>query len=303
MGAATGMITAHVWKALQRPPRTHRLFQLASVDVPAPRRLPISNSLLGLLLALLAGAIFLSREFSSMLSLLIFFAIPLVVANVIFIAPLYGLRWALRSSRLIARLRRSGAYELLCLMPPGPLNVNWMLCTATLYKSIGTAALEARALWPTRMFLIVPLVVFLTIQSGMLDQPGLNVLIMGLYLALFVLWFRLEDMQSLTLGGLLGMLVPTFTHDYLQVRISAITGFLAVQFISYVAAFILFQAALPALYAALNFNTWLADLSRPALALTLLWALREGMLWAFWSHLLDRLQAGPEVRLMLGHRV
>lgn len=297
------MITPHVWKALHRPPRTHRLFQLAAVDLPAPRRLPISNSLLGLLLAVLAGAIFFSREFSSMLSLLIFFAIPLVVANVIFIAPLYGLRWALRSSSLIARLRYSGAYELLCLTPPGPLNVNWMICTATLYKSIGTAALDARTLWPTRMFLIVPLVVFLTIQSSVLNQPGLNVLVMSLYLALFVLWFRLEDMQSLALGGLLGMLIPTFTHDQIQVRISAITGYLTVQFISYVATFILFQAALPALYNALNFNTWLADLSRPALALAFLWALREGLLWTLWAHLLDRLQAGPEVRLLLGHRV
>jgi hypothetical protein len=297
------MITLHVWNALQRPPRTHRLFQLAAADLPPPRNLPVSNNILLLGLVLLTGAAFFSRDFSSIISLLIFAAIPLAAANVVFTGPIYGLRWALRSSQLIARLRRSGAYELLCLTPPGSLNVNWMACTAVLYKVIGTSALDARTLWPARMLLALPLVIYLTIQTGALVQPGLNVVVMALYLLLFIVWFRLEDMQSMALGGLLGMLVPSFTRDRLEVRVVTLASYLGIQFASYSAAFFLFQVVLPRLFALLNFDTWLADLSRPTLALALLWSLREGFLRVAWTHLLDRLQSGPEVRLTLGHRV
>lgn len=294
------MITLYIWNALHRPPRTHRLFQLAVADLPPPRRLPVSNNLLLFGLALLTGAAFFSREFSSLISLLIFVTIPLAAANVIFTGPIYGLRWAMRSALLLARLRRSGVYELLCLTPPGPLNVNWMACTAILYKVVGTAALDVRSLWPARMLLALPLVIYLTLQSGTLDQPGLNVVVMAAYLLLFIVWFCLEDMQSLALGGLLGMLSPTFTHDRLEVRAAAIVSYLGIQIASYSGAFFLFQVVLPRL---LNFETWLADLARPTLALALLWSLREGILQAAWSHLLSRLQAGPEVRLTLGHRV
>ena len=297
------MITPHVWNALQRPPRTHRLFQLASSDQLSPGRLPLSNNILLLALVLLTGAAFFSREFSSFISLLIFVAIPLAATNVIFTGPIYGLRWAVRSSQLIARLRRSGAYELLCLTPPGPLNVNWMACTAVLYKVIGTAALDARTLWPARMLLALPLVVYLTIQSGALEQQGVNVIVMSLYLVLFIIWFRLEDMQSMALGGLLGMLIPSFTRDRLEVRIGTLVSYFSIQFASYASAFVLFHMALPLLYASLDFDNWLADVSRPALALALLWSLREAILWFAWTHLLKRLQAGPEVRLVLGHRV
>jgi hypothetical protein len=297
------MITPHLWNALQRPPRTHRLFQLASPDSVRPRPVPVSNHVLLLALALLTGAAFFSREFSSVLSLLIFIAIPLAAANVIFTGPIYGLRWAVRSAQLIAHLRRSGAYELLCLTPPGPLNVNWMACTAVLYKAIGTSALDARTLWPARMLLTLPMVVYLTIQSGVLEQPGLNVVVMGLFLVMFIFWLRLEDMQSMALGGLLGMLVPSLTLDRLEVRLGTLASYLGIQFTCYTGAFILFESALSRLYALLNFDTWPADLSRPALALAVLWALRESILWLVWTRLLNRLQAWPEVRLMLGHRV
>lgn len=297
------MITLHVWNALQRPPRTHRLFQLVSTDTHKPGKLPVSNGIVWIALAIVTGAAFLSREFSSILSLLIFVTIPLAATNVIFTGLIYGLRWSVRSAQLIARLRRSGAYELLCLTPPGPLNVNWMACTAVLYKVIGTAALDARTLWPARMLLALPLVVFLTIQSNVLEQQGINVIVMSLYLLMFIAWFRIEDMQSMALGGLLGMLIPTFTRDALEVRIATLVSYFGIQFVSYASAFVLFQAVLPPLYASLNFDNWLADVSRPMLALALLWSLRESILFFAWTHLLNRLQAGPEVRLTLGHRV
>lgn len=302
MGAAAGMITSHVWNALQRPPRTHRLFQLAAAD-STPRTLRIPNNILLPGLALLTGAAFFSREFSSILSLLIFAAIPLAAANIIFTGPIYGLRWAVRSAQLIARLRRSGVYELLCLTPPGPLNVNWMTCTAVLYKVVGTAALDARTLWPARMLLALPLIVYFTIQTGTLNQPGLNVVVMGTYLLLCILWFRLEDMQSMALGGVLAMLIPTLTRDRLEVRAAATVSYLGIQIASYSSAVFLFQTVLPRLFALLNFDTWLADIARPTLALVLLWSLREIFLHRAWSHLLERLQTGPEVRLTLGHRV
>lgn len=297
------MISRRIWNAIKRPPRVHPLFRYVAADsVLSPGR-SISSTAVFFIVLLLTVAALISREFSSALSLIIFLTIPLLVANFVFTGPIYGLRWAMRSGQAVATLRRLGSYDLLCLTPPGALNINWLTCTAVLHRHIGTTLLQSQSLWPGRMFLVLPLVIFLSIQANVVGQPGLNTLVMSLYLLLTVVWFYLEDIQSMALGGLLGMLIPTYTSIVLEVNLLTIMVYLLVQLPIYLLVVVLLHTILPAIYTVAGFEGWLADISRPALVLTMLFGLREGILWLLWHHLAQRLHIERKLSLITGWRV
>src|SRR5690606_13154606 len=186
------MITWQVWRAIKQPPRTHRLFRFTLNEVRASQpAIPQNIVIAGIVFLTLAA--FLSREFSSFLSIFILLVIPLTAINFVLTGVIYGLVWAFRSGQTIARLRRTGLYDLLCLTPPGPLNLNWAVCVSVLYKSIGTSPIDMSAIWPARMFLILPLVVYQSIQQGGADRPCLLVLVMGVYLAAVMSWVYIKS--------------------------------------------------------------------------------------------------------------
>ena len=120
------MITWDLWRALHRPPRTHRLFQSILAGKSAPRQRAASTNVVLSGVLLLTLVAFLSREFSSVVSFVILILIPISAAQFILTGLICGLRWASLSVRAIDRLHRSGFYELLCTTPTGPLNIHWV---------------------------------------------------------------------------------------------------------------------------------------------------------------------------------
>lgn len=296
------MITWQLWQALNRPPITHRLFQRTRTGPSAFRPPVISGSAVlgGILLITIVA--FVSRDFSSMIALAILVIIPLATLQFILTGPIHGLRWAAGSARAITRLRRSGSYDLLCMTPPGTLNIHWIVSAAVFHRSMSTFILSSRSLWPTRMSLALPLVIYLTAQMNVMDQPLVNVLVMSLYLASLILWFIVEDTQSVVLGGLLSMLLPTYTHDEFETHVSTIATYLLIQISIYTLVILLLSFMLPSVYSTLGLHGWLADVSRPTLALAVLSGIREGVLYLLWQRLLDRLNAGPETSLLMGYR-
>lgn len=295
------MITWQVWRAIKQPPRTHRLFRLTLDEVRASQP-AIPQNILITGIVFLTIAAFLSREFSSFLSIFILLAIPLTAINFVLTGSIYGLVWAFRSGQTIARLRRTGLYDLLCLTPPGPLNINWAVCVSVLYKSIGTSPVDTSALWPARMFLILPLVVYQSIQQDVADRPWLLVLVMGVYLALFIFWFYIEDVQSTILGGTLGLVIPVHTQDRFEVNVGTIVSYIGLQLLIYMLVILLY-ILLRRLFDTYILTGWLTNLGLPALALLALYFIREGVLRLLWRHLAYQLNAGPEVSLLMGYRV
>jgi hypothetical protein len=296
------MMTWTLWRALQRPPRANRVFQMTLAEPRQTRRMLSNHALIAGVLLLTLIAV-LSREFSSFLSLLILVIIPLTTLNFLLTGPIYGLRWAVQSAAAIARLRRSGLYELLCVAPPGPLNTNWLVCASVFHRLSDGVPLESQSLWPIRLLLSLPIIVYVSLQSGVTDRPVTLGVVMGLYLLLIILWFRIEDVQSMLLGGVLGMFVPAHTQDQVEVNIATIGGYLLIQLLAYLGAILLLYGVLPPLYSRLGFNGWLADYSRPALALFLLASTREVILRLLWQRLCSRLNIRAEVSLMTGYRV
>lgn len=296
------MITWRIWQAMNQPPRAHYLFRMTA---PEPRHLPaqISGKVLVGGTVLLTLAAFFSREFSSMLSLLILLAIPLTAAGIMLTGPIDGLRWAVRAGRALARLRSSGLYTPLCLTPAGAFSINWIVCVGVLHKIIRNPAAEPQSLWPMRLFLILPLTVFLSIQPRDIDRPAPLGLVMGLYLALLVAWFLIEDAQSMALGGLLGMLIPVHARDPFEVNLGTVVGYVSIQFVAYTLAILMWAVIVPYLYNNYSVTGWLADFGRLAITLGILFTTREIILGALWQHLSIQFNTEPEVRLPTGYRV
>lgn len=281
-----------LWRAIQQPPRRHPLFQRAHARQPIRHHLVSTNLVLTIFL-LLTVTVFLSREFTSFLSIIMLFVIPVAALQLLFSGSINGFRWAIQSAQALAVLRRDGNYDLLALTPAGPLGINWAVSTGILLKTINKAGSFTN--WPVRILLMLPLVIFLGFQNTETDQPFLNALLMGLYLALFTLWFYSEDTQSLVLGGLTGMLVATYTRNRFELVAGTISILLSTQMLSYTGAIFMSIIVIPRLYALLNIQSWLTDYARLAAGFALLYLLREGLLWFLWHSLTRQLQVGVQI--------
>ncbi len=116
--------------------------------------------------ALAIVTILISTTLASILSFLILLAIPLLALRYGLRFGLtginYGLRWAVAASDALVAFRRNGHYDLLCLTPPGPLGVNWAVCTGVFYRLLEAGTYRPQDLWAGRMYLILPLTVLLT---------------------------------------------------------------------------------------------------------------------------------------------
>ncbi len=296
------MITWRIWRALQQPPRAHHLFHMPLPESPSHPFTISARLLFGAVLGCTLLA-FVSREFSSLIALLILLAIPVAVVNLILTGPIYGLRWAVQAGHVLARLRRSGVYIPLCMTPAGALNINWIVCAGVFYKVVRANMTDAQSLWPVRLFLIVPLAVFSSLQAQMTDQPGSLALVLSLYLALLIAWFLIEDAQSMALGGLLGMLIPVHARDPFEVNLGTVVGYLSVQIIAYSLAVVMWAIIVPYLYNTYGVTGGLADFGRLAITLGIVFTTRELMLGALWQHLSIQFNTEPEVRLPTGYRV
>jgi hypothetical protein len=146
------------------------------------------------------------------------------------------------------------------------------------------------------MYIILPLTLLLASRHDLAGQPLLLLTCLLLYFVLVVAWFRLEDTQSITLGGLIGMLLPTYSRNAWEVRFGALGLFALVQTTAYSVG-VLLGLLLPAFYLPLQWTGWLAIYSHFVLALLLLAALREIVLRLLWRLLLLRLNLDAKDRV------
>lgn len=284
------MISLEFWQALQRPPRGHTLYKrvirrdIISLDL-------LDNSLV-VIVGIVAVTILASTTFASIFLFLVLLSIPLLMLRFGlrfgFTGMANGLRWAMASGEALLVFRRNGLYDLLCLTPSGPLGVNWAVSTGVFYRLLEGGRYQAQDLWAGRMYILLPLTLLFASRHQLSDQPLMLLLCMLLYLALVVAWFRLEDTQSITLGGLIGMLIPTYSRNSWEVRISTLGLFALIQISAYSLGLLL-AALLADVYIDLQLEGWLGEYSRLALAMLILAALRELAIRILWRRLLLRL--------------
>src|SRR5262245_6482978 len=114
---------------------------------------------------------------------------------------------AVRIGGLLANLRESGQYDLLCLLPPGAARITWELCTTCLHRTRTFSSLSSELIWVIRSIFILATVLIIARENRNPWQgPFLAVTQVGLmYIA-----FYIDDIQSLIVGSLTGMIAPTY---------------------------------------------------------------------------------------------
>jgi hypothetical protein len=106
-----------------------------------------------------------------------------------------GVIWTYLVSRTLSKEFSDEAFPILATTPPGNLGVSWLICSGTMHRRPMMVQFTFLAVWYLRI-ISVNLVVFY--------PPMLPALLAGL----FVL-----HQFDVVLGGLLGMITPTLTHE------------------------------------------------------------------------------------------
>ena len=281
------MITWKLWRALKYPPHANRLFQL-TVATHALSEAPFPTLALLIALIFLPLMVFTSQMIVSIFSSLLLVSIPILAILQVFTGSYYGLLWSVRTASTIAQIRRRAIYETLCLLPDGPMGVNWVICTACLYGNGKYREFDSTYTWPIRMLIIFGLSVYF---SPALPQDQIWTLLAIVFnMALFVLWFRIDDIQSIVLACITGMMIPTYTKQKFEVQMSTVSLYLFIQLPIYALTIALAIYIFPALFRSAELNGWFGSVSIPVFSVAAMVLIREGVISMLWKRLLFRLE-------------
>jgi hypothetical protein len=216
----------------------------------------------------------------------------LLVAGMMSVANgcIQGARTALRIGGLLARVRERGQYDLLCLLPAGAARINWTLSTAYLHRSQTFSILSSELIWVVRSIFILATVLIIARQSR---NPWQGPFLAITQIALLYAAFYIDDIQSLIVGSLVGMIAPTAVRTPADARVYSLMGYLLIQLTTYLLVVLGAFVALPAVYRSLQFSGLLADILQFSLGLALLYGIREIIIRILWGRLMQRLDIYP----------
>ncbi|MBI5671318.1 MAG: hypothetical protein HZC41_25260 [Chloroflexi bacterium] len=281
------MVTLRLWRALNRPPSTHPVFQRTVV-------LPVYSethylSWANVIISLVIG---LSRYAPTLLFLLM----PLIL---LVLGLTYGLDCALRVGSAITREHERDTYSLLSLTPSGPFSAMWALCASALYRnhdfmrlrdivrvSISSGVVGA-------VVVAGLLLVFTSNVFTRFPQPATLTFAHLLNFLVILGAVYVEYVQSLALGVLVGMAVATYTASRLDASLWAFGLYLLLQAAVYVLTLLVGFTLLPLLYDRLHLTGDYALTSLSLLRLGIFGAMRELIVTALWRSLLQRLNVTP----------
>ncbi|NWG17576.1 MAG: hypothetical protein HXY41_13195 [Chloroflexi bacterium] len=280
-------VTPRLWRALNRPPATHPLFQ-RTVVLPAyssAHYLSWANLIISLILGL-------SRYAPTLLFLLMPFILLILGLT-------YGLDCALRVGSAIARERENDTYGLLSLSPNGPLGAMWALATSAIYRNHDFMRLRGivRASLLTGLAAgIVVTGIALFVNADIFNrfpQPPTPIYAGLLNFAAIVGALYVEYVQSVALGVLVGLLVSTYARSRLDASMWVFGVYLLLQMMIYVLTMVVGFTALPLAAEALAVrgDFALAGLSFARLGIFVL--MREVVIALAWRGLQTRLNITP----------
>ncbi len=304
------MISLRLWHALNHPPAMHPLFWLT---VKRSMTSDALNQMSGRLnwidrlsiayLLIFAAAILLTNVLSSnaqsgLVTLLVFLlALPIIIPVVILLrstllsGSVYGLIWAMDISQLVARERRNGTHDLLCLLPPGGLAADWAVYTGCLYRNqLFNQLLELRGVM-LRIIFAVSAVLFLGSMMGNFNLPDTLIFVIDITTLLTAL--HIDFIHSAILSGLIGIIAPLYSDNRTEARLWAGGGFLAIQLIVYAATALTVLVIVPRLFESLALRGWLAAVVSPIFVLLVFVTIREGIITGLWRWLLAQTNTDP----------
>jgi len=228
--------------------------------------------------------------------------LPLVVVATILLGnTLYALSWTTTITGGIARERETNTYDLLCLSPSGALVISWAFCTAQIHRTqvFKVVYFAVRLICITAMLalgiaLLIPLGVLQGIgqRGSNLSPVGLESTLSLLYSLLYalaiVIIFFADHIQSMVLGSLVGIVMPSYVRPGTESRFRSMVTFLALQLVAYgLPAFITLFLVL--VYQVLGVSRWFSNLSLAIVGVIAFLLVREGLIRRYWQRAMQQL--------------
>jgi hypothetical protein len=292
-------MTWKLWRALQRPPVRHPLYRRALLLRPAE----------GLRFDDAVTLHFLWRLVLPLLFMSIFALTPIILPLVI-VTPLLlpviinwcSIQWAVRTGGAIASENERGTYDLAALTPPGAFGASWTICSACIHRGSSFSDLHTFVRVLVKfLFLMTGIGFVIAILIAAARSPGVSAgaafsqstFVNLFHAAALVTAFYLDHVQSVVVGGLVGMLAPNYVRNHLDARAWGLFGYLLLQVGTYLLTWLIGFQVIPVLYEGLNLNSIYAEFSIPILRVAVFYGIREGIIAGLWLVLTGRLNAMP----------
>jgi hypothetical protein len=266
------MITHRLWRGLRHPQTAHPLFRRTVRQVNRSR-----SSWYIWLLTILAAPV-------------------LLLPALVFAGLSYSLLWSAGITRTVAQARQNSTYDLLCVTPGGALAVNWLICTGYLHHNQTFVRAHGWGLWLMRFLLLFLLAS--TVATAYFPTSGANRETREvLALLLFGVALVADQYQSVTIGALFGILVPTFVTERTTAQLLALGGLGLIHITSYLLVIVAGFFLLPeVIYALFPRNSYTA-IALLFLQLLTFITIREATVYLLWRGVLARFGLGGSGRV------
>lgn len=212
---------------------------------------------------------------------------------------LQGATLAARISHTLASVRERKQYDLLCLLPPGAAHMNWLLTTTCLHRYQTFSSLSSGLVWVIRSIFILAGVLILARSNPYINSWAGPLLAMTQVGVLYTA-FYIDDIQSVIVGSLIGMITATYASTPSDARLYGLIAFLLTQTLTYLATALLVFSVVPSFYSALQFRGILADISQVILVVASLYGLREALIRVLWQSAMMRLDISAADSFAIG---
>ena len=282
-------VTLRVWNALQRPPLRHPLFRrMISLsrreggEHPFPMRARVG------LLVFSFGFIFASLRLFPEILIILIFVVPLSASAIYMLlhGTLAGAIFATRISAAIARERDRGTLELLSMSPQGGFAATWAICTGCQYYDQTFKGQGARRVWFARFIFVsvMTLSSLLALASPRVygGRPIEALVLMLVGILVVSLAFHIDDVHSLVIGSLIGLLVPIIARNRFDSRLWALLTFLLVQIVAYTLTWVFGLLVIPQAFENVGMTDFTLDTAAALAVLLVFFATREIVAQGLW---------------------
>jgi len=281
------MRTWRLWRTLQNPLTHHPLYWRPAFHSFSFAFIP-TWLLVSAVLVLVAGVVGFPNLFRPLAPLCVFTPVLMIIGTV-FSANSRGILWTLGISSVISHQRTWGASELIYVSPIGALGTVWVLASRCLHykdRFDGLRTIILSLMLAASVIFACPLVTFFVLLFRYNPLQALSLLSVT---SVLLPIYYVDYVQTTLVSCLTGMLAATQTRSRIEARIWALGLFLLCQLATYSLSFLLIFNLLPRLYNLLDFAHGVADVSLPPLALLIFYLLREGIITMLWRLLTIRL--------------
>ncbi len=202
-------------------------------------------------------------------------------------------------SNIIASERERGHYELVSVTPVGSVGASWEICHQTyrdnrLLQSLKGIlfGIHLLAFFVGVLFLVFAVglwTVLVSTNSRQYDPAEYaSIWYMIIFYFSILVAIRIDVMQSIVVGGLVGMISPTYTSNQLDARGIAVGVYLLIQFFFYsTVAFVCFRIV-PWAYTIMDVTK---GVEATVIQVVVFFLMREAVTYALWYVLAYRLNA------------